>query len=92
MAAHLKKDRDNPEWTDAVFKRARPAREVLPRLIGKKKASELLSRKRGPGLKPSKVPVSIRLDPDILQFYKSDGPGWQKRINDTLRRALRTAA
>ena len=32
-------DRENPEWTAADFKRARPATEVLPKLIGKQAAA-----------------------------------------------------
>lgn len=29
--------------------------------------------------------VSIRLDDDILVFFKKDGPGYQSRINAVLR-------
>lgn len=29
--------------------------------------------------------VSIRLDNDILEFFKSEGPGYQSRINAVLR-------
>lgn len=32
-----------------------------------------------------KIPISIRLDPDVLDFFKSAGPGYQKRINAVLR-------
>jgi uncharacterized protein (DUF4415 family) len=32
-----------------------------------------------------KVPVYIRLDPDVLEFFKSGGPGYQTRINAALR-------
>jgi uncharacterized protein (DUF4415 family) len=31
------------------------------------------------------VPVSIRLDPDLLDFFKAGGPGYQARINAALR-------
>jgi len=34
---------------------------------------------------PRKMPVSLRLDPDILAFFKSQGPGYQTRINAVLR-------
>ena len=34
---------------------------------------------------PSKTPISIRLDDDVLAFFKSAGPGYQKRINAVLR-------
>lgn len=33
----------------------------------------------------SKKPVSIRLDPDVLAFFKTGGKGYQTRINAVLR-------
>lgn len=33
----------------------------------------------------NKVPVSIRLDPDIFEFFKAGGAGYQRRINRVLR-------
>lgn len=33
----------------------------------------------------AKVPVYIRLDPDVVEFFKSGGPGYQTRINAALR-------
>ncbi|WP_114966997.1 BrnA antitoxin family protein [Alkalilacustris brevis] len=32
-----------------------------------------------------KKPVSIRLDPDVLAFFKAQGRGYQTRINAVLR-------
>ncbi len=34
---------------------------------------------------PAKQPISIRLDADILEFFKSKGNGYQSRINRVLR-------
>ena len=34
---------------------------------------------------PCKKPVNIRLDEDIIQHFKSSGPGYQTRINAVLR-------
>jgi len=31
--------------------------------------------------------VSLRLDRDVLDYFQEDGPGWQDRINDALRKA-----
>jgi uncharacterized protein (DUF4415 family) len=31
--------------------------------------------------------VSLRLDRDVLDFFQEDGPGWQERINEALRKA-----
>ena len=74
-------DPNNPEWTEADFARARPAAEALPSEVMaafKKKAGR-------PRAEVAKVPVSLRLDPDILAAFKATGAGWQTRINDALR-------
>jgi uncharacterized protein (DUF4415 family) len=36
-----------------------------------------------------KRPVTIRLDPDVIDHFKAAGPGWQSRINATLRKAAK---
>lgn len=33
----------------------------------------------------AKTPISIRVDDDVLAFFKANGPGYQKRINAVLR-------
>ena len=45
----------------------------------------VLKRGRGPQAAPTKVLTSIRLDADILEFFKAQGTGYQSRINDALR-------
>ena len=35
----------------------------------------------------AKETVTLRIDRDVLDFFQEDGPGWQERINATLRRA-----
>jgi uncharacterized protein (DUF4415 family) len=42
---------------------------------------------RGKFYRPVKEIVSISLDKDVLAFYRSQGAGYQTRINDTLRAA-----
>jgi uncharacterized protein (DUF4415 family) len=32
-----------------------------------------------------KVPISFRVDPDVLEFHKAKGPGYQSRMNAVLR-------
>lgn len=34
----------------------------------------------------TKTPVHIRLNPDVVDFFKSQGPGYQSRINAVLER------
>jgi len=73
-------DRDNPEITEADFQAMRPAVEVALALAKAR-------RVRGPQKTATKRSVSLRLDQDVLEKFKSTGPGWQTRINEVLRRA-----
>jgi uncharacterized protein (DUF4415 family) len=82
-------DEDNPEWTAEDFARARPASEVLPRFIGQAATDELLRRGRGRPAKPDrKVNQTLRLDPDVLEAYRGEGPGWQALMNEVLRQHM----
>ncbi len=41
--------------------------------------------------KPATLPgvremVSLRIDKDVLDYFQEDGPGWQDRINEALRK------
>jgi len=71
----LAQDADNPEWTAADFASARPAAEMLP--AG-------LIRRRGPGKRPAKVPVTLKLAPDALAALRNTGAGWQTRAAEVL--------
>ena len=37
---------------------------------------------------PVKKPITIRLDADVLDWFKSQGQGYQTRINTLLRRYM----
>jgi uncharacterized protein (DUF4415 family) len=45
----------------------------------------VMKRGRGPQAAPTKVLTSVRLDADILEFFKATGAGYQSRINAALR-------
>jgi uncharacterized protein (DUF4415 family) len=80
-----KPDKDNPEWTAAEIKKARPALDVVDEVFGKH-ASEQLRRGRGrPPKEDRKVNQTIRIDADVLAAYRQQGKGWQTRINEVLR-------
>lgn len=54
-------------------------------------AQALAERSRRVGGRPhgsDKEQVSLRLDKDILARFRADGPGWQTRINDALRKGM----
>ena len=44
-----------------------------------------IKRARGPGKKPPKEQVAIRLDPEVLAAFRAGGAGWQTRVNAALK-------
>jgi uncharacterized protein (DUF4415 family) len=77
-------DPDNPEWTAADFRRARPSREVVPHIV-----EAYLRRKGRPPLgEEAKVQVTLRLDASVIAHFKARGPGWQTRINEALMKVV----
>jgi uncharacterized protein (DUF4415 family) len=46
----------------------------------------VMRRGRGPQKAPTKVLTSLRLDADVIAFFRAQGSGYQSRINDALRR------
>lgn len=64
-------DQDNPEWTDDMFAKAQKGAAASK--LGRPKAIN------------TKEAISIRLDHDILEYFKNSGKGWQTRVNDVLR-------
>ena len=45
-----------------------------------------LVRRGRPRLDHPKQPVSLRLDRDLVEWFKRGGDGWQTRVNDALRK------
>jgi uncharacterized protein (DUF4415 family) len=80
--------RDNPVWTNETFRRARPAREVLPKLFGKATAEKMLRPRGRPKTGTARVAISLRLPPEILERWRATGPGWQTRMVEKLKRAV----
>jgi uncharacterized protein (DUF4415 family) len=72
--------RENPEWTRASFAKSMSFSELPEGL-----QQALTSRKRGEQKAPKKVPVSIRLSPDVVEAFRSTGAGWQARVDEILR-------
>jgi len=84
MSIETTDDRDNPEWTDEDFARARSAHDVLPAAV-----LAVFPKTRGrPKKEATKKQYTIRLDEDVVERLRQDGPGWQTRLNDILRKAV----
>ena len=77
----------NPELTKADFAKARPFFEVFPDL-----GASIRKRDEAPEQVATKKLVSLRLSPDVIAHFKSTGPGWQSRIDETLRKVVKRKA
>ena len=60
------------EQAEAVFKPAPPKADF--------------TASRTAAVPSGKELVSIKLDREVLAHFQDDGPGWQERINDALRK------
>jgi uncharacterized protein (DUF4415 family) len=73
---------ESPEWTEEDFKNSKPFAEVFQDW-----AASIMRRGRPPAETPN-VSTTIRLDAEILEQFRTGGPGWQSRINAPLREWL----
>lgn len=69
---------DVPELTVTELATARPLREAMPDL------AEWSRRRRAKKGEERKRAVSLRLSPEVIDYFKSGGAGWQTRIDRTL--------
>ena len=60
----------DPYTWEFDMSRARPAAEVLPDLVEREQAEQ----------------ISVRLDSDLVEYFRNSGRGWQTRLNAMLRR------
>ena len=60
--------------------------EIPAELLARMKPSK---RGRPPQGETPKQSIALRLDRDVLAAFKAQGPGWQTRMQATLKRAAR---
>jgi uncharacterized protein (DUF4415 family) len=85
IVAAAESDPEALPLSDSELARMRPMHEAHPEFLAR-----WLRRKRGrPPVDGHKKQVTLRLDQEVIDHFRSGGPGWQTRINDQLRRALR---
>ena len=73
-------DEDNPEWTAAEARKAKPF-FALPRTL----QTKLARRTRGVQIAPVKERITIRLSPEVVQTFRASGAGWKTRMDAALR-------
>lgn len=88
MAKELSDDRlygvpddENPELTEEAVRRSIPAKQFF--------AERGLPMPGRPKVETPKVAVSLRLDQEVVEGFKAEGPGWQTRMNAVLAESLR---
>lgn len=74
-------DPDNPPLEDIDPAKLRFVCEGMPPEIRR------MQRRRGPQKRPKKVPVTIRLAPDLAESYRHGEPGFTERVEQALRKA-----
>ena len=79
---------DAPEWTDDQWDRA----QISIGGVIIRPANGTLTKPGRPKSANPKKSVHLRLSPDVLKYFRSTGPGWQTRIDETLRKVAKLAA
>jgi len=80
----LNKEGEIRELTCEDFRKFGPASEVLPAEV----LANLPKRKRGERgaqKQPTKLALTVRYSPEVIEYFKSTGAGWQKRMDDALK-------
>lgn len=71
-------------WNEGVVVKGGGIVAVRAALAEKRKPGQ-----RGPGRRPPKVSINIRLSPEVLDAFKATGDGWQTRVDGALKEWLR---
>jgi uncharacterized protein (DUF4415 family) len=76
-----------PEEDLAITAAAKADPDALPLTEGQLQAMVPLRSLRGrPKSTNTKQLVSIRYSPEVLQYFKAAGPGWQVRMDEALKK------
>ena len=72
-----------PELTDEMFERA------TYKVAG---IEQPAPRRRGPQKATKKIAISLRLPPDVIEYFKSKGTGWQLKMGSVLQNWMKSQA
>ena len=67
-------------WKGAVVTHGGGVAAVTAALAARRKPGQ-----RGPGKRPPKVAINIRLSPEVLDAFKATGDGWQTKVDGALK-------
>jgi len=71
----------DPDTFESDFSRAVRSSATTPQGI----VDDVIKQYRGKQVKPTKQPISIRLSPEVLDFFRAQGKGWQTAMDDVLK-------
>lgn len=72
-------------WRNGIVVRDGGVGAVRAALAAKRKPGQ-----RGPGKRPAKIAINIRLSPDVLDAFRSTGTGWQTKVEGALKDWLKS--
>ncbi len=78
----IDKDGEVRELTAEDFKRFKPLAKANAPLLAKIKKG---IGERGSQKAPTKVPISIRVSPEVVEYFRAEGKGWQGHMNRVLK-------
>jgi uncharacterized protein (DUF4415 family) len=78
------------ELTRADLRKFRPLSEIAsPELFAMMVEHQRRRGQRGPQKSPVKDQITLRIDHDVVEYFKATGAGWQTRINQALRGSMK---
>jgi uncharacterized protein (DUF4415 family) len=78
----IDKEGEVRELTADDFEKFRPISDANPSLLAKIKKGV---GERGPQKSPTKIPISIRVSPEVVEYFRAEGKGWQGHIDNVLK-------
>lgn len=73
-------------------RRPTSARDKAEQLFKPSAPKPAMPIERRPLVPGAKEMVTLRIDSEVLAHFQDGGPGWQDRINDVLREAVRSVS
>ena len=88
-------DGDVVELGDEFFEHAKPAKETNPEFVAAwekaRREGTIEARPMGrPKSNNPKKQVTVRLDAEVIAYFKSAGKGWQTRLNAALQEYIQS--
>ncbi len=66
---------ESPPLSNRMLSKMQPVKKAHPKIP---------ARLRGPQKKPIKKQLAIRLNNEVVEYFKLQGKGWQTKINEVL--------